>query len=49
LETHVDAPGIEEIEFSRVAQTAKENCPVSKLFQGAQISLQTHLLSMQKS
>jgi lipoyl-dependent peroxiredoxin len=49
LETSVDAAGIDESELTRIAQTAKDNCPVSKLFKGAEITLQAHLLSVQKS
>jgi lipoyl-dependent peroxiredoxin len=47
LETAVDAAGINESELTRIANTAKENCPVSKLFKGAEITLQAHLLSVQ--
>lgn len=32
-------PGLDEAEFRRLAESAKQNCPVSKLFQGAQIVL----------
>jgi osmotically inducible protein OsmC len=43
LETEASVPGIDEEEFRRHAETAKENCPVSKLFSGAEISLDASL------
>jgi osmotically inducible protein OsmC len=49
LETTVDASGIEEADFLKVANLAKDNCPVSRLFQGAEITLNAHLLSLQKT
>ena len=49
LETEVDSPGIEEDVFHRAAYSAKENCPVSKLFSGAKITLNARLLSQQKA
>jgi hypothetical protein len=45
LDTAVDVQGLDEVELVRVAESAKKNCLVSKLFQGAEISFQAHLLS----
>jgi osmotically inducible protein OsmC len=43
LETRADVPGVEEGEFQQEAEKAKQNCPVSRLFQGAEITLQAQL------
>jgi osmotically inducible protein OsmC len=44
LETVGDVPGIDEGTFQKVAEGAKENCPISKLLSpGAQISLTARL------
>ena len=45
LKTEADVPGIEESEFQNKAEDAKKNCPVSKLYKGAQIDLQAKLVS----
>lgn len=45
LTTQGRVPGISEEEFQRIAQAAKEGCPVSKLFQGAPIELDATLES----
>ena len=45
LETEGDVPGIDAAEFQRQAETAKANCPVSKVLAGAEITLQAKLLS----
>lgn len=45
LTTRGRVPGISEDEFQRIAEAAKENCPVSKLFQGAPIELAATLES----
>jgi osmotically inducible protein OsmC len=37
-------PGISEADFKQAAETAKAGCPVSKLFKGAEISLDAKLL-----
>lgn len=37
-------PGIEDDEFQEIAQGAKENCPVSKLLAGADITLEAKLV-----
>ncbi|HWA99801.1 MAG TPA: OsmC family protein [Pirellulales bacterium] len=41
----VDAkvPGIDQAGFEKIAETAKKNCPVSKLFAGAEIVLKPTL------
>ena len=38
-------PGLSADDFKKAAQTAKENCPVSKLFKGAEITLDAELAS----
>jgi osmotically inducible protein OsmC len=45
LETTADVPGIEEAAFHEQAQSAKQNCPVSKLLAAAEITLQAKLLA----
>jgi osmotically inducible protein OsmC len=45
LDTVADVPGIEDAAFQRAAEDAKKNCPVSKLFTGAEISLKAKLAS----
>lgn len=47
LETEAEAPGIDEQTFQRLAEDAKQNCPVSKVLAGAQITLHAKLLSHQ--
>jgi lipoyl-dependent peroxiredoxin len=49
LDTEADVPGIDDETFQRVAEDAKENCPVSKVLSGAEITLRAKLLSGQKS
>jgi lipoyl-dependent peroxiredoxin len=44
LETAADVPGMDEATFQQYAQTAKENCPVSKVLAGAEISLNAKLI-----
>ena len=48
LETVADVPGIDEAAFQKHAEDAKVNCPVSKLFKGAEISLKAKLASQSK-
>jgi lipoyl-dependent peroxiredoxin len=48
LETEADVPGIDERQFHTVAEEAKRNCPISRLYQGAKISLTANLLSGQR-
>jgi len=38
-------PGIDEAKFQEVANGAKENCPISKLLTGAEITLEAKLSS----
>ena len=46
LETVGQVPGMDEAQFSKLAETAKENCPISRLLSpGAQISLTARLAS----
>lgn len=44
LVTEAEVPDIDEGTFQQQATSAKENCPISKLFKGAEISLQAKLL-----
>ncbi|MEX2309036.1 MAG: OsmC family protein [Pirellulales bacterium] len=48
LDTTVDVPGIDEATFQKQAEDAKNNCPVSKLFKGAEISLKAKLARQSK-
>ncbi|MPY89665.1 MAG: OsmC family peroxiredoxin [Luteitalea sp.] len=43
LETHAEVPGIDEAAFTREAESAKANCPVSKALKGPTITLAAHL------
>jgi len=43
LATDADVPGLDEAKFRQLADEAKRNCPVSKLFKGADISLAAEL------
>lgn len=44
LDSVVDAPGIEDGELQKIAQGAKENCPISRLLSpGAEITLTARL------
>jgi|SRR5450432_2035098 lipoyl-dependent peroxiredoxin len=45
LETEGEVPGIDQAKFQEYAETAKKNCPVSKLYTGAEITLKATLLS----
>ena len=44
LETEAVVPGIDNAGFLKHAENAKANCPVSKLFKGATISLKAKLV-----
>lgn len=44
LETEGAVPGLDEDEFQQHATAAKENCPVSKVLAGAEISLNARLV-----
>lgn len=43
LETEAEVPNISDEEFQTLAKSAKENCPVSKVLAGAEISLSATL------
>ena len=45
LVLNADVPGISEEEFQRIAQHAKENCPLSKVLAAAEITLDATLTS----
>lgn len=45
LVTEADVPNIDDGTFQKQAQKAKENCPVSKLLTGAEITLKATLVS----
>jgi lipoyl-dependent peroxiredoxin len=45
LETTAEVPNISDEEFQTLAKSAKENCPVSKVLAGAEISLKATLIS----
>lgn len=47
LETEADIPGIDDETFHRFAEDAKENCVVSRVLTGAEITLDAKLLSGQ--
>jgi lipoyl-dependent peroxiredoxin len=49
LETQAQVPEIDEATFRREAEAAKQNCPVSKLYKGAQINLNARLSSPLKA
>ncbi|HVF75069.1 MAG TPA: OsmC family protein [Acidimicrobiales bacterium] len=44
LVTEAEVPGISEEEFQQAAETAKQNCPVSKLLAAAEITLEAKLI-----
>jgi len=44
LETRAEVPGIDRDTFLKLAETAKEICPVSKALRTLKISLKAHLL-----
>jgi osmotically inducible protein OsmC len=45
LDTEAAIPGIDDATFQEQAETAKQNCPVSKLLTGAEITLKARLTS----
>ena len=45
LETSADVPGISNEKLQELAQTAKEKCPISKLYSGTTISLTIELVN----
>ena len=44
LETEAEVPGIDEDEFQKQAEGAKQNCPVSKALAGVEIRLDARLV-----
>jgi osmotically inducible protein OsmC len=44
LESQAVVPGIDETEFLKIAEGAKQSCPVSQLFKGAEIVLNARLV-----
>ena len=44
LRTEAEVPGIDEAGFQEAAETAKKNCPVSRLLTGAEITLDAKLI-----
>jgi lipoyl-dependent peroxiredoxin len=44
LETEADVPGVDDATFQRIAQAAKQGCPVSKVLSGADITLNAKLI-----
>ena len=44
LTTKASVPGIEAAKFQEIAETAKKNCPVSKVLAAAEISLDAKLV-----
>lgn len=45
LEMSAKIPGISESDFQEAANTAKENCPVSKVLAGAEITMDAKLVN----
>lgn len=45
LATEASVPGMEEGVFQKTAEAAKNNCPVSRLFKGAEISVNAKLVN----
>lgn len=43
LDVHAQIPNVDPEVFEAAANGAKDGCPVSKLFRGAEITLDTHL------
>lgn len=43
LETKANVPGLDDSKFQEIARQAKENCPVSKVLSGAEITLDATL------
>ena len=44
LECNADVPAIDEAKFAEYAKTAKEKCPISRLFSGTEINLSAKLV-----
>lgn len=47
LVTEAEVPGIDQATFKKEAESAKQNCPISKLYKGAQINLTATLKTAQ--
>ena len=45
LETEAQVPGIDDAAFQKLAQDAKQNCPVSKALAGTDIQLKAKLIA----
>ncbi len=48
LDAEADVPGADDATFQRIAQAAKQGCPVSKVLSAADITLNARLLSSQE-
>jgi osmotically inducible protein OsmC len=44
LDCNADVPGLNDAKFAQYAQTAKEKCPISRLFSGTEINLSAKLV-----
>ena len=44
LDCEAEVPGLDADEFAQYAQTAKEKCPISRLFAGTKINLSAKLI-----
>jgi len=44
LDCEAEVPGLDADKFAQYAQTAKENCPISRLFAGTKINLSARLI-----
>ena len=44
LETEAEVPGIDGVKFHELAEGAKRNCPISKLYTGTEIRLNAKLI-----
>jgi osmotically inducible protein OsmC len=47
LVCEAEVPGLDKATFDKEAESAKQNCPISKLYKGAQINLQATLKQAQ--
>ena len=43
LQTHGEVPGVDDVTFARLAQQAKDTCPVSRSLAGTEITLEVRL------
>ena len=44
LDCDADVPGLDDAKFAQYAKTAKERCPISRLFSGTEINLSAKLV-----